>query len=255
MKKVTLLCALLLAVTAGVAAAGPGVNLRWNACIGDGGVTNRNFACNTNAGASNVMVAGFELGSEIVQASGQEIVIDLASTQPTLPAWWSMFQAGTCRQTSLSMNTSISLSAVNCVDWANAQAAGGIGAYNIGQRGPNTSRIKIAIAVPIAALADLLPGQEYFSVNLAINNAKTVGTGACAGCNDGVCLVFNSVKVTTPSPGGIDDRTLTGPANGTDSNFVTWQGGGAVVVGAVSGCPAATPTKNATWSQVKSMYR
>jgi len=254
MKKVTLLCALLLAVTAGVAAAGPGVNLRWNACIGDAGVINKNFACTSNTG-SNVLVAGFELGGEITQASGQEIVIDLASTQPTLPAWWSMFQAGTCRQTSLSMNTSISLSAVNCIDWANAQAAGGIGAYNIGQRGPNTSRIKIAIAVPIAALADLLPGQEYFSVNLAINNAKTVGTGACAGCNDGVCIVFNSVKVTTPSPGGIDDRTLTGPANGTDGNFVTWQGGGAVVVGAVSGCPAATPTKNATWSQVKSMYR
>jgi len=255
MKRVTLLCGLLLAFTAGVAAAGPGVNLRWNACIGDGGVINRNFACNTNTGTLNVMVAGFELGSEITQASGQEIVIDLASASSTLPAWWSFFNAGTCRQTSLSMNTSISLSAAACQDWANAQAAGGIGAYNIGQRGPNTSRIKIAIAVPVASLADLLPAQEYFSVNLLINNQKTVGSGACLGCGNAVCIVFNSVKVTTPSPGGILDKTLTGPANGFDSDFVTWQGGGGVIVNGTPGCGASTPTKNATWGAVKSLYR
>jgi len=254
MKRVTLLCGLLLAFTAGVAAAGPGVNLRWSACIGDGGVINRNFACNTNNG-TNVLVAGFELGLPVAQASGQEIVIDLASASSTLPAWWGFFNSGTCRQTAISMNTTISPLAVNCADWANAQASGGIGAYNIGQRGPNTSRIKIAIAVPQAALATLVPAQEYFSVNVAISNAKTVGSGACLGCGNAVCIVFNSVKVTTPSPGGILDQTLSGPANGFDSDFTTLQGGGGVIVNGTPGCGASTPTKNATWGAVKSLYR
>jgi len=33
---------------------------------------------------------------------------------------------------------------------------------------------------------------------------------------------------------------------------VPWQGGGGEVSG---GCPAAVPTRNATWGSVKSLYR
>ena len=251
MKKVTLLCSILLALTATAAAAGPGVNLRWNACAIDGGLPNKNFACNTNAGA-NQLTASFEVGADISQSSGQELVIDLASASTPLPAWWAFKNAGTCRSTALAMNLTSSAAGL-CVDWASGQATGGIGAYNIGERGPNTARIKIAIAVPAAALADLFAATEYFSCNLNILNLKTVGTGACTGCNDGVCIVFNSIKCTTQE--AIRDRTITGAANGTDSNFVTWQGGGVPVVGGISGCPAATPTKNATWGKVKSLYR
>jgi hypothetical protein len=252
MKKVTLLCSILLALSATVASAGPGVNLRWNSCIGDAGAINKTFACSSNTG-TNTVVVSFELGADILQSSGQEIVIDLASTAATLPAWWQLKNAGTCRQNSLVLNPLALASSTNCVDWSSGQASGGIGAYNIGERGPNTARIKIAIAVPASALADLFGATEYYSCSLNINNLKTVGTGSCAGCTDGVCIVFNSIKCTTQVPA--NDRTITGAANGTDSNYVTWQGGGVPVVGAVSGCPAATPTKNATWSQVKSMYR
>jgi hypothetical protein len=198
------------------------------------------------------------VGENIALSSGQELVIDLASATSPLPAWWSFSNAGTCRQLSLSMNTTISATAANCADWANGVAVGGIGAFNIGQRGPNTSRIKIAIAVPAAGLADLATGQEYFSANISINNLKTVGATGCAGCSTPVCLVFNSIKCTTQVPA--NDRTFSGPANGTDSDFCTWQGGAGVVVPpgpwgqGGSGCPAATATKSATWGAVKSMY-
>jgi hypothetical protein len=64
--------------------------------------------------------------------------------------------------------------------------------------------------------------------------------------------VFNSIKITTQVPA--NDRTLTGPSNGFDSDFCTWQGGGGVTVGGVTGCGAATPTKNATWGAVKALY-
>lgn len=255
MKKVILLCGTLLALTATMASAAQGVNIRWQACFGDGGTFNRAFACNSNLG-SHLLVGGFELGSDLASVSGNETVIDFAADAPTLPAWWDFKNAGTCRSTSLSMNFAISAAAVNCFDWANGQAGGGLAAYIVnpaGIAGPNTSRVVGASAVPSNALAELFGAVEYFSFNLAINNAKTVGTGSCAGCLVPVCIVFNSLNVTTPLPA--NNRKLIGPTNGTDSNIATWQGGGAPTTGRGTGCPQSTPTRNSTWGAVKSLYR
>jgi len=173
-------------------------------------------------------------------------------TAGPIPAWWQFKNTGTCRQTALVMNATISPAAVNCIDWASGQAAGGIGAYNIGIAGPNTARIVAALAVPASALADLFGATEYFSYNLSISNVKTVGTGACAGCTTPACIVFNSVKVTTQV--AANDRTVAGATNGTDSNFCTWQGGAGTDSARGVGCPAATPTRNSTWGKVKSLY-
>ena len=252
MKKVTLLCGLLLAMSATIASAGPGVGLRWTNCLSDAGTLNRVFACNSNTG-SNVLVGTFELGADLLTTSGEEIVIDLASASTPLPAWWAFKNAGTCRTGALAMSSAPPVTAANCVDWAGGLATAGIGAYNIGARGANTARIVAASAVPPSGLQDLFSATEYFSFTLSINNTKTVGTGNCAGCLDPVCIVFNSLNMTTPILA--NNVKLTGPSNGTDSNYCTWQGGAGVVTPGGSGCPAATPTKNATWSQVKSLYR
>src|SRR5882672_7888002 len=120
MKKVTLLCGMLLALTAGAAAAAPGVNLRWTNCFGDAGQLNRAFACNTNAPitANNILVGSFVLAADVLAASGNEIVVDLASSSATLPAWWGFKNAGTCRTTALSMTFAPPAGTVNCADWA-----------------------------------------------------------------------------------------------------------------------------------------
>ena len=250
MKKVTLLCGLLLAMSATIASAS-GVGIRWTNCLSDGGLSNRNFACTSNTGAG-VLLGTFQLDADLPNTSGEEIVVDLASAQPTLPAWWGFVVAGTCRQGALQLFAAPPASAVNCADWAQGLATIGIGAYNIGARGPNTARLVAAAAVPPASLQLLTPGQEYFSFNATISNTKSVGTGSCAGCSDPVCIVFNSLNLTTPILA--NNVKLTGPSNGTDSHFVTFQGGAGIVTGGGTGCPAATPTKNATWSQVKAMY-
>ena len=108
MKRVTLLCGLLLALTATVAAAGPGVGLHWNACLGDGGAVNRNFACNSNTGV-NALVGTFEMGANLSGVVGTEIVVDIGAAGATLPAWWAFRNVGSCRQTSLTMNATICL--------------------------------------------------------------------------------------------------------------------------------------------------
>ena len=84
---------------------------------------------------------------------------------------------------------------------------------------------------------------EYYAFKLSINSAKTVGTGACDGCLDPVCIVLNEIKLTQPV--GVGNYRLQNPAL---SYYATWQGG--VVSG---GCPAATPARNRTWGAVKSL--
>ena len=242
---------LALAVFAPPAHAVEGVNLRWDQCYGDAGAQNKSFACDTNTG-TETLVGSFVLGAEIVQMGGEEVVIDLASAGSALPPWWQFMSPGACRQTALSVNMSLPATAVNCMDWSHHNANLLSGSYSIGARGPSTARLDLLITEALAAVANV-PGGEYLSFNLTITHAKSVGTDACAGCTTPVCIVLNSVLAITA--GRATDRFLTGPANGTDSNFATWQGGGSPVVGGVSGCPAATPARQPTWGAVKALYR
>ena len=241
MKKAILLCGMLLAISATVASAG-GLNLRWTNCAGDAGVQNLNFACNTNTG-SRTLKGSFSIDAELALVNGNELVFDISTASPALPDWWQFFNGGSCRATGLSIAAH---AGGNCPDMFEGQASMNIFAYQVGLRGPNTARIKCVDAVQQAAIVTLLPGQEYGIVSLGISNARTVGTGACAGCATPACIVFNNAKITTE--GDLNNIEVNSEA-APGSNFVTWQGG------AGTDCPAATPTRNATWSSVKSMYR
>jgi hypothetical protein len=257
MKKVTLLCGMLLALTASIASAAPGVNLRWSNCFGDAGTVNKNFACNSNAGQST-LVGSFELGADLLQSSGIEVVMDVATAGSALPPWWQFKNPATCRQTAISMSTAYNSlpASTTCQDWSNNSAAGGVAAYTIGLNGPNTARILGGLA-EAAPLSDLSAGVEYYAFTCAITNVKTVGTGSCTGCATAACIVFNSIKCATNPVIGEPSRdvTVSGATNGSDSNFATWQGGAGITVGIKQGCPQAVPTHNTTWSQVKTLYR
>jgi hypothetical protein len=239
--------ALLLAAPSAWAA---GVSMTWLNCSGEGtGTNNRTFACNVNTG-TNLLVTSFMLPADLAQVSGNELVVDVLSASDPLPDWWTFREAGTCRTTSLGFNTTANANDVVCVDWAQGQSAGGIGYYGIelGTIDPLLTnqhrRLKIALAVPSTGLLDLLANTEYFSCNITVNNQKTVGTGACAGCTEQMCLVLNSVNVTTPVQA--NNVKLSDPIS-AGSSTVTWQNAG-------PNCQLV-PTRNATWGTVKSLYR
>jgi len=240
----------LLALAAQAEAAG-GLFLRWNKCYGDGGLQSKAFACDTNAGNA-FLTAGFELGVDLGQVSGNEIVLELAATGSSWPAWWAFRNPGTCRMTSMSINSVFDATSTVCVDWEQANAVAGVTAYDIGVRGANTARLVAALAMPLDLLQDLSAGQEYFAFNIFISRSKTVGAGACGGCATPVCLLLASINVTTPVLA--NSQKLSGPGNTVDSDFVTWQGGAGVVVGGAIGCPAATPVQQRTWGTVKALY-
>ena len=235
------------------ALAAPGISMRWSFCSGEGtGTQNRAFACTANTG-TNVLVLSFELANDVAQVSGNELVLDFLSQSATMPAWWDFKNAGTCRTGSLAVNVGFDANNVVCVDWAQGLSGAGLGSYNTGTPAsmgtidPSLAnqhkRLTMALAVPPSGLQDLVTATEYFSCNVTINNQKSVGTGSCAGCTEPICIVFNSLNVTTPV---LANNVLIGNASTAGSNIVTWQGTG-------PDC-SVVPTKNVTWGQVKALY-
>jgi hypothetical protein len=237
------LATLALCASAMTAYAG-GLNFAWTNCYGEGSpVLNRNFACNTNTG-TNIMVASFIPTMTSDTVNGNEIVIDIQSQGATLPAWWQSKNVGTCRSTSLSVSSTANATWTNCQDEFFGQATSGIGAYNIGFGGaPNSARLIIAEAVPASALTHVDPSGEYFAINVALNNAKTTGTGSCAGCTTPVCIVLTSIKIT--AGGGSLDEFI---SNAASNNYLTWQN---ITFG---NCPAR-PTIAPTWGAIRSLMR
>lgn len=227
-----------------------GINLSWNDCAGEGttGAQNKNFACGANTG-TNILVTSWIMDADLPSVSGNELVLDVLTTSNPMPSWWIFRDVGSCRQNAMGTNTTINAADVVCLDWAEGQSAGGIGAYSQelgtidGSLLNQHRRIKIAIAVPLP-LKDLVMNQEYFSTNITINNTKTVGTGACAGCTEPVCIVFNSINITRPV--GVGDLKI-GNAASAGSNICTWQGSGPNCL--------SVPVRNVTWGSVKSLYR
>jgi hypothetical protein len=256
MRRISLLCTLVLLAASSAGAAT--VNLRWSNCWGDGGVMNRTFACNTNSGTEN-LVGSFVMPHDLSQVSGEEIVLDIAVAGATLPAWWEFKNTGTCRQGSLGINFVQPATSTNCTDWAGGGAVGGIGSYaNFYAFSPNSVRLRAVSAVPLSALADLSQGVEYYSFTVTIGHQKTVGTGACAGCSLGACLSLKGIGLTTPTPANnLSLRAGVNPGEIYDDALATWQGGAGVISQGVfaTDCPAATPTRNRTWSDVKAIYR
>ena len=239
-----------------------GVDLRWSNCIADGGTGNRSFACNANAGV-DVLVCSYQTDAPIVNVNGAELTVDIRVDASALPLWWQFKNTGTCRNTALAMNLVANPAWVNCVDQWGGQAAGGIGLYGIGFLAANMARIRAAAAVPLSALFDVFPGNEYFVANFTISHTKTVGTGACSGCTTRACILFAKLVVTTS--GGAGDRTFTQPKDGNVSHWVGWQGGVASnpqIVCDADGCnyqfgcivpPVAT--RAASWGALKDLYR
>jgi hypothetical protein len=240
-------------------AAAEGVNVAWSHCFGQGtGVQNESFACDVNDG-THVMTGSFVLGAGINQVIGLEIIIDLAAASTGLPAWWDLYNAGSCRAGSLSANFVPDPADPACPDWSHSQAVGGIANYCT-ISGPcfdhptsaNLVRLKLAVAVAQANARDLAAGTEYFAFHVGLDNAGTVGPGSCSGCDVPVCIVLNSINVVGKN--NIGSRLLT-TANAPGSNFVSWQGGGVPVGHGTSGCPAATAAHRSAWGQLKALYR
>jgi len=241
---------LLAAMSAAPAHALSTLNLRWDACLGDGGVSNKSFACNTNTGV-NVLVGSWVTPVDLFNVTGNQVVVDLGTFGPVLPAWWEFKNAGTCRQGSLAVSAAAAPTAVNCADWSSGLAIGLLSSYIIGIKGPASARIIFATTAAIPIPDGIVAGQEYFSFQLNINHQKTVGPGACAGCDVTMCIALIAVNVTN-ADSRFDRQLRIGSGSGDTlaDSFVLWQ-----PVAGQTTCSRAVPVRNRTWGELKSLYR
>jgi hypothetical protein len=251
MKRLHRLFPLLGLVLAAPAAHAAGLALRWDNCYADGGVINKNIACDTNDG-SETLIGSVFVTKSMLTPDADEFILRLASAGASLPQWWA-FGFGFCRSSAPFISTTPPASAVNCEDWSNGNAVGGLVSYVIADKGSNTAMILGASAIPQSVLRNLPSGQEYFVFRLLLQHSSSVGTGSCAGCETPVCISFSVNRMQTAAP--FAAQYIDYPINGTDSNYVTWQGGGGITSPLGVGCPAATPVRQRSWSAVKTLYQ
>ena len=252
MRAPLLACSLLLFAATNASASG--THIRWNACYGDGGATNRLFACDANTG-SEQLACTFMLSSPVAGVVQTDAIVRFSFAGTTLPAWWQFRTPGSCRTASLAASTLPPAGASSCIDWADG-ARDGLLTYAITTLGPNTTQLELLSPVTPVTAYDLVAGQEYLELTAVINHQKTVGAGACGGCTLGGCMGFVAVKLIRTPP--LDD-VIIAPDVLLDQ-VVTWQGGEGIAIPNFLGtnwtyCPGATPVRNHTWSGVKAMYR
>lgn len=240
MKKTLLICGTLLALTASMAQAG-GINAAWTTCFSEGGALNRTNTCTSTLGSAGAIVGSYMLSADQPLKVGDEIVVDLqvGNAGDPIPPYWQFVNAGSCRQTALSANFVYGGPQSSCFDPWSGQAFGGVAAYSPGYGGvPGRARIIIGAAVAIPTALPM--GVELFSFNLALGNA---GTTTCAGCTTPAAIVLNEIKSVQ------QDGSFERNSSPLQNQCVGWQGGNTPTA-----C-GATPARNTSWGQVKSLYR
>jgi len=263
MKKLFLLTLVMLTVGGTAAFAQDNINLGWvgcrsaandaNAALND--VTAANFPCAANNSIRN-LVAAVNTSAPYTNFQGASIQIDfITGGGATLPDWWDVggkiADAGGCRAGGMARATIGTLSSCGNPYGVTGQQAGGE-AFFLGANGPGTYRM-VADHVVVGGNVFVAPGAGgYAAMAIAVNSLGTVddldGTVLCNGCSVPASFVLNHVDFA--ADGAL--RSFDSVANTGLRVCVGWMGG---VGGGGTTCPGATPSKNATWGQVKALYR
>jgi hypothetical protein len=256
MKKI-LLTGMMLCLTASMALAS-GLNFTWatsDQCPTTP-IANQTWDCVTMPGANDgsfFLVVSVMPNIAVVGFNALDFRIDGQSVGP-VPAWWQMFNAGSCREASITpvvRNTGTFLApcagSATTKLWTTA-AYGGMGAWTILGNRFNTV---IGFATAANRTVNLSTTTQYNVCNLVLdtNNSAADPDNAiveCAGCAEGMTLVLN--QITLNGSAAPDAVTQVGTTVGAQQ-CITWQGGSG------AGVCAATPARNTTWGQVKSLYR
>ncbi len=239
-----------------------GLNFAWDQCYPEGGTYFKCFACDTDLGYHSV-VGSFAVSDSLPDFIGLGALVDGISTSAELPAWWQVFNAGSCRQAGLSVSFDFyERPQTSCRDPWGAVAIGGISSYRTALFPPpaplnvpaaDAFRLKLAgqLAEPVA----LAPGVEYYAFELRVRNVKSTGASACAGCGTGVCLLLGEIRVSRAS--GAYGEVITTPL---ENMVVTWQSAsyawgcpGGAICDASARCPV--PARGHTWGTIKALYR
>lgn len=206
-----------------------GGNIGWDSC-GPAGGSNKDFACNSNAGADSFVVSFVPpSGLPLIYLVGCTVEIFTADGS-ILPDWWQLQGAG-CRPSSFAVTMAPGASAEGCdtipvavSTWTYAYGPGDLVAAVTGGGGP------------MAPGVELVPGREYFLARMRVDHPGTVGSDSCAGCSVPMKLVVWTVSFYDAQ--GFSTRITSWDRQGQ----ITWQAG-------------LVPVISRSWGQIKGLYR
>jgi hypothetical protein len=215
-----------------------GVNLGWSNCGTTLATSNRSFTCDDN-GTSFSLVGSFKNGFDVADFVAVSAALDVSTSSPTIPAWFS-FGIGGCREGELSLGNVGNIA--GCTNpYSGANQGGGL--IVEGTSSPDRFRVRLDWARDIPGLLSGADLNTAFVLGMSSANSFDEGFGMCAGCNVPACFVLNAVEVFSNSQGRVRIHE-----NPDVRNWASWQGG-------TGNCPGATPSRKATWGQVKALYR
>ena len=226
-----------------------GCALRWDHCWGERtGPIYRRFACDTNAGEDRLVgsfMTDVDVNAVTAATSTIDLFVDTGQTYPhpgggEIPYWWRFVTSGSCRQLALRVASGPEPSDTACQDWAQGQAAAFVGTYQLDPYGSHMARLTIVTAVPSHLPQPVHAGREYAAFTLTIRHDRTVGEGACAGCEVPMWVVFHALSLGTADRP--ESFVFLGPINGGDSNYALWS-------------PAVVPTRRSSWAAVRQLFR
>jgi hypothetical protein len=254
MKKVTILVAAMLALSASFAMAS-GINFYVGEC-GAGTTTNTvTNTCTTNSGTAFIAY-----GSVIIPAVtktgfiGTVGIVDVQNNGATVDDWW---RADACRGTTpFSLVTDGTAATAACAGtvWDTAAPAGNNiqPQYQVAGSNQPLNRFRFVLgAVLLPSDAYDLTGDnttELIDFKWTMLKAKSVGTGSCAGCANGVCMVLNEIQFQ-----GLNDQSeadFLRVTNPITNQFISYNAAAGIPT-----CPDAVPVRNRTWGAVKALYR
>ena len=234
-----------------------GLNLAWDKCLSEGGGIAKTFDCGSNQGYADI-VGSFIPSQPHPRFVAFEVKLDVQSQTRTLPAWWQLYNSGSCRESAYEVVFNFrDLPKSSCDDPFEAAVFGGVGCYATSgnpqppgfQAGPNTARMVMGAALMYSK--NLSPGMEYYAFRLRLQYESSSGGGACEGCSTPVCLTLSEVVVydesAEPPSGQVSHESAPEIISQQSQNSrISWQDNGI-------NCQSAV--KNKTWGQLKSLYR
>jgi len=207
--------------------------------------------CTSNSGTAVSTFGTCVIPNGVTKSAfvGSIAIVDVQTALATIPDWW---RGDACRGSSFTLATDGGIGGSTCAAtlWDTAAPAGNNIAAQFAPAG-NTARERFALG------AVLYPDQTYDltgdgSTELAVFKfnvlkQKTTGTGSCAGCAQGACIVLNEIQLQGQNDASEADYVrMTQPIAG--HNYIVFQSGAPT-------CAGSTPTQNRTWGAVKALYR
>jgi hypothetical protein len=237
------LLVLFLALVPGAAFAA-GVDVSWNACVGQPtAAQNKAFVCTGTQNQNYDLHFQYKTAQDIPNFVAITAYADIGPTGAPLSPFWH-YENGGCNNAAIKGCQILGSLPAVCPDHLDTWDGGPSGTFAIAAYGADFQLPGRGHFILLGARGDAVPvtgGVNYWAFMLRFNNRNRT---LCAGCAEQKVLVWQTGRLE--SNDGSPAVDLSGADKGSDCVQIN---------GAPVGVCGATPVQSTNWGKIKSMYR